>query len=94
MKKFKAKYPDYSDHYYLVNEDRPNNIEKKFDSCLKGMKSGKYDVLALTSKKPERTKYMDYYFSKSNKKRSLVFSKKSPFSKFSKEIQKSVDLGL
>ena len=34
MKKFKAKYPDYSDHYYLVNEDRPNNIEKKFDLII------------------------------------------------------------
>ena len=71
-------------------------IEKKFDSCLKGMKSGKYDVMTLASKKPERTKYMDYYFKPGSTKasESVAISKKSKFAKFSKEIQKSVDLGL
>ena len=70
------------------------NIEKKFDSCLKGMKSGKYDVNAYISKKPEREKYIDYYVSPTNKKVGLQISKKSKFAKFSKEIQKSVDLGM
>ena len=57
------------------------------------MKSGKYDVISFVKKKPERTKYMDFYFPKGNNKKSIAISKKSPFAKFSKEIQKSVDLG-
>ena len=69
-------------------------IEKKFDDCLKGMKSGKFDVITLAIKKPERTKYMDYYFPAGNKEDSIAISKKSPFAKFSKEIQTSVELGL
>ena len=68
------------------------NITKTWDNCLKGMKSGKYDVVTMASKKPERTKYMDYYFPAGNKEDSLAISKKSKFAKFSKEIQKSVDL--
>lgn len=66
----------------------------KWDSCLKGMESGKYDVVTLASKKPERTKYMDYYFPAGNKEDSIAISKKSKFAKFPKEIQASVDLGL
>ena len=68
--------------------------QEKFDSCLDGMKSGKYDVVTLASKKPERTKYMDYYFAKGNTEDSIAISKKSSFSKFKEELQKSVDMGL
>ena len=62
-------------------------FEAKFPLCLKGMKSGNYDIMAYTKKKPDRDKYMTH-FRTYGKETGLYVSKKSPFHNYPKELEK------
>jgi hypothetical protein len=81
----------YSDMTGLKIEYR---VESSLEECLTGMEEGTYDIMVNLNEKAERKKYMDYYLKKDTKSRGLYISKKSPFAKFTDELQQTADFGL
>jgi len=70
-------------------------MAKTFQNCLDKMRNGTSDVMTGLLEKDDRKTYMDYYYwSKENDDRSkqIVISKKSPFAKYSKELEESMNI--
>ena len=70
-------------------------MAKTFQNCLEKMRNGTSDVMTGLLEKDDRKTYMDYYYwSKENDDRSkqIVISKKSPFAKYSKELEESMNI--
>ena len=70
-------------------------MAKTFQNCLEKMRNGTSDVMTGLLEKDDRKTYMDYYYwGKENDDRSkqIVISKKSPFAKYSKELEESMNI--
>ena len=70
-------------------------MAKTFQNCLDKMRNGTNDVMVGLLEKDDRKTYMDYYYwDKENDDRSkqIVISKKSPFAKYSKELEESMNI--
>ena len=70
-------------------------MAKTFQNCLDKMRNGTSDVMTGLLEKDDRKTYMDYYYwGKENDDRSkqIVISKKSPFAKYSKELEESMNI--
>ena len=69
-------------------------IEKTFQNCIDKMRSGTNDVMAGLLEKDDRKTYMDYYYwdKETDNRKQIVISKKSPFAKYSKELEESMNI--
>ena len=69
-------------------------MAKTFQNCLDKMRNGTNDVMAGLLEKDDRKTYMDYYYwdKETDVRKQIVISKKSPFAKYSKELEESMNI--
>ena len=69
-------------------------MAKTFQNCLDKMRNGTNDVMVGLLEKDDRKTYMDYYYwdKETDVRKQIVISKKSPFAKYSKELEESMNI--
>ena len=70
-------------------------MEETLQNCLDKMRNGTNDVMTGLLEKDDRNTYMDYYYGdkeNDDQFKQIVISKKSPFAKYSKELEKSINI--
>ncbi len=70
-------------------------MEETLQNCLDKMRNGTNDVMTGLLEKDDRNTYMDYYYGdkeNDDQIKQIVISKKSPFAKYSKELEKSINI--